>query len=302
MAESVKRKGFRLASLAYFLSLGALSVSLLAYFSLNGTFAWFGLNKRVDANGMAIAVKKEDDVNITLTSYRMSAVGTQEVVESSSTPHALNRYDQVFTSDNVYCPVILKLELNDGTYLDTDSIPLKIHHDASKDHEIVEVITDSDASSSSSTATSTDDNRPLSSYISSVILVEAAVYNGNIDLTSVTNFKRMVSYFQGTGRLDGEKYSSTSDSTFVTYEGSKDDISQMTIVGDKKEEISITGLTYQNAGTSEKQKCTLYIYLNYNEDLIEYYIDQMKGSTELLMEANFSLLPDIDYISIKKGE
>ena len=112
----------------------------------------------------------------------------------------------------------------------------------------------------------------------------------------------MVSYFQGTGRLDGEKYSSTSDSTFVTYEGSKDDISQMTIVGDKKEEISITGLTYQNAGTSEKQKCTLYIYLNYNEDLIEYYIDQMKGSTELLMEANFSLLPDIDYISIKKGE
>lgn len=302
MAESVKRKGFRLASLAYFLSLGALSVSLLAYFSLNGTFAWFGLNKRVDANGMAIAVKKEDDVNITLTSYRMSAVGTQEVVESSSTPHALNRYDQVFTSDNVYCPVILKLELNDGTYSDTDSIPLKIHHDASKDHEIVEVITDSDASSSSSTVTSTDDNRPLSSYISSVILVEAAVYNGNIDLTSVTNFKRMVSYFQGTGRLDGEKYSSTSDSTFVTYEGSKDDISQMTIVGDKKEEISITGLTYQNAGTSEKQKCTLYIYLNYNEDLIEYYIDQMKGSTELLMEANFSLLPDIDYISIKKGE
>lgn len=302
MAESVKRKGFRLASLAYFLSLGALSVSLLAYFSLNGTFAWFGLNKRVDANGMAIAVKKEDDVNITLTSYRMSAVGTQEVVESSSTPHALNRYDQVFTSDNVYCPVILKLELNDGTYSDTDSIPLKIHHDASKDHEIVEVITDSDASSSSSTVTSTDDNRPLSSYISSVILVEAAVYNGSIDLTSVTNFKRMVSYFQGTGRLDGEKYSSTSDSTFVTYEGSKDDISQMTIVGDKKEEISITGLTYQNAGTSEKQKCTLYIYLNYNEDLIEYYIDQMKGSTELLMEANFSLLPDIDYISIKKGE
>ena len=301
MAESVKRKGFRLASLAYFLSLGALSVSLLAYFSLNGTFAWFGLNKRVDANGMAIAVKKEEDVNITLTSYRMSAVGTQEVVESSSTPHALNRYDQVFTSDNVYCPVILKLELNDGTYSDTDSIPLKIHHDASKDHEIVEVITDSDASSSS-TVTSTDDNRPLSSYISSVILVEAAVYNGSIDLTSVTNFKRMVSYFQGTGRLDGEKYSSTSDSTFVTYEGSKDDISQMTIVGDKKEEISITGLTYQNAGTSEKQKCTLYIYLNYNEDLIEYYIDQMKGSTELLMEANFSLLPDIDYISIKKGE
>ncbi len=301
MAESVKRKGFRLASLAYFLSLSALTVSLLAYFSLNGTFAWFGLNKRVDANGMTIAVKKEDDVNITLTSYRMKNDGTEGSVDSSSTPHALGRYDQVFTSDNQYCPVILKLELNDGTYSDGESIPLKIHHDTSKDNEIVETITVSDGNTSSTT-TSTDDDRKLSSYISSVISAKAAVYNGSIDLTKVENFKKMTSYFEGEeGALDGATYSSTSKSTFVSYTGTKADTSGMDIV-EKAETLSITGLTYENAGTSEKQKCTLYICLNYNEDLIEYYIDHMKGSATLLMEANFNLLPDIDYISIKKGE
>ncbi len=303
MAESVKRKGFRLASLAYFLSLSALTVSLLAYFSLNGTFAWFGLNKRVDANGMTIAVKKEDDVNITLTSYRMKSDGTKESVDSSSTPHALGRYDQVFTSDNEYCPVILKLELNDGTYSNGEDIPLKIHHDTSKDTEIVESITVSDGSSSyvTSTVTSTDDDRKLSSYISSVILAKAAVYNGDINLGNTNDFKKMTSYFKGEGKLDGATYGSTSASTFVSYTGTKDGTSGINITG-KTETLSIDGLKYENVGTTEKQKCTLYIYLNYDENLIEYYIDKMKGNTTLLMEANFNLLPDIDYISIKKGE
>ncbi|HBS02413.1 MAG TPA: hypothetical protein DEA63_00880, partial [Firmicutes bacterium] len=205
MAESMKRKGFRLASLTYFLSLGALSVSLLAYFSLNGTFAWFGLNKRVDATGMAIAVKKEKNVNIDLTSYKKvpSSDGINYVLDSQSTPHALNRYDQVFTADNVYTPVLLKLVLTDGAYEDGEELPLKVHHNPEKDSEIIRVAEDGTSSTESTSETSL-----LSSYISSVLNIRAAVYNGPFD------FDAIVSFFKGTGTLNGGSYSS-GDHSFV---------------------------------------------------------------------------------------
>lgn len=286
-----------MASLAYFLSLGALSVSLLAYFSLNGTFAWFGLNKRVDANGMTIAVKKEDDVNITLTSYRRDT--SDGSVNTSSTPHALNRYDQVFTSDNVYTPVILKLELSDGTYKDREEIPLKVHHDTSKDSIIIEqeTITSGSGEYTTSTTTSTDDDRPLSSYISSVISIKAAVYNGSIDLTSVSGFQQMVSFFKEEGTLGDQTYSSDSASTFVSYD---DKSGPSVVIGEKSETLSIAGLQYKNAGTSASQFCTMYIFLDYDDVLINYYIEQMKGGSSATLETNYTLFPDIDYISIKK--
>lgn len=297
MGENVKRKGFRLASLAYFLSLGALSISLLAYFSLNGTFAWFGLNKKVDANGMSIIVKKEDDVNISLTSYRRnSSTGN---VETSSTPHALNRYDQVFTSDNVYTPVILKLTLSDGTYSDGETLPLKVHHDVSKDNIIIneQTLTSDSSEYTTSTTESTTDDRPLSSYISSVISIKAAVYNGSIDLTSVSGFETMVDFFKNDGTLGDKTYIPSSPDTFVDY--STDGSS--TTINKKNETLSISDLEYENANSSgSSQLCTLYIFLDYDQNLIEYYIDQMKNGSSMTMETNYRLFPDIDYISIKK--
>ncbi len=296
MAENVKRKGFRLASLAYFLSLGALSLSLVAYLSINGTFAWFGLNKKVDANGMAITVKKEDDVNISLLSYRRNS--SDGSVETSTTPHSLNRYDQVFTSDNVYTPVILKLTLSDGTYSDGETLPLKIHHDQSKDSIIIneQTLTSDSSEYTTSTTTSTDSDHPLSSYISSVISVKAAVYNGSIDLSSVTNFQTMVDFFKNGGTLGDMTYTSSSPDTFVEYttEGTT------TTINSKNETLSISGLEYQNAGSSASQLCTLYIFLDYDQTLIEYYIEQMKNGSSMTMETNYRLFPDIDYISIKK--
>lgn len=298
MAESMKRKGFRLASLTYFLSLGALSVSLLAYFSLNGTFAWFGLNKRVDATGMAIAVKKEKNVNIDLTSYKKvpSSDGINYVLDSQSTPHALNRYDQVFTADNVYTPVLLKLVLTDGAYGDGEELPLKVHHNPEKDSEIIRVAEDGTSSTESTSETSL-----LSSYISSVLNIRAAVYNGPFD------FDAIVSFFKGTGTLNGESYSS-GDHSFVSY---STDSGKTTIeasgtdpVHAKKEEaISIPGVKYYNAGSSTSRRCTLYIYLDYNESLINAYIDQMKGgSGVMLMETNYALGADLDYISIRRDD
>lgn len=300
MAESMKRKGFRLASLTYFLSLGALSVSLLAYFSLNGTFAWFGLNKRVDASGMAIAVKKEKNVNIDLTSYKMvlSSDGASYSLDSQSTPHALNRYDQVFTGDNVYTPVLLKLVLTDGAYEDGEELPLKIHHNAEKDGEIIRTGEDGTTSQEE-----TNENNLLSSYISSVLNVRAAVYNGTFDFNTIVN------YFKGMGTLNGESYSS-GDHSFVSY--AKDSTSGKITINQsntnpvhakKADAISIPGVKYYNAGSTSSHLCTLYIYLDYNEDLINAYIDQMKGgSGVMLMETNYALGADLDYISIKRDD
>lgn len=73
MSVNVKRKKFRLISVAYFLSLCAMSVSLLAYFSQMGTFSWFGLNKRVTATGLAIKAKGYDGLVKKITAHEFSS-------------------------------------------------------------------------------------------------------------------------------------------------------------------------------------------------------------------------------------
>lgn len=293
----MNKKGFRLASLSYFLSLGTLFFALFAYFSLNGTFAWFGLNKRVDANGMAIQVKKEEDVNISLTSYKMvqSSNGFYSL-GISDTPHALNRYDQVFTGDNIYTPVILKLVLTDGVYQDGEEIPLKIRHIPELDSTLIRSVTDASGNSSEVTD-STSESAPLSSYISSVLNVKAVVYNGTF------NFDTLVSYFRDGGKLDGSAYSGGSHS-FVNLDSDGNialDQTQDPVRASKEETISIPGVTYKNAGSENSRRCTLYVYLDYNDSLINSYINQMRGGDGItLAEANYALKGDLDYISIKR--
>ena len=297
MSKKMNKKGFRLASLSYFLSLGTLFFALFAYFSLNGTFAWFGLNKRVDANGMAIKVKKEEDVNISLTSYKMvqSSSGSYSR-DVSDTPHALNRYDQVFTGDNIYTPVILKLVLTDGVYQDGEELPLKIRHIPEFDSTLIRSVTDPSGNSSEVTD-STSESAPLSSYISSVLNVKAVVYNGTF------NFNTLVSYFRDGGQLDGSVYSGGSHS-FVNLDSDGNialDQTQDPVRASKEETISIPGVTYKNAGGENSRRCTLYVYLDYNDSLINSYINQMRGGDGItLAEAHYALKGDLDYISIKR--
>ena len=297
MSKKMNKKGFRLASLSYFLSLGTLFFALFAYFSLNGTFAWFGLNKRVDANGMAIKVKKEEDVNISLTSYKMvqSSNGSYSL-DVSDTPHALNRYDQVFTGDNIYTPVILKLVLTDGVYQDGEELPLKIRHIPEFDSTLIRSVTDPSGNSSEVTG-STSESAPLSSYISSVLNVKAVVYNGTF------NFNTLVSYFRDGGQLDGSVYSGGSHS-FVNLDSNANialDQTQDPVRASKEETISIPGVTYKNAGNENSRRCTLYVYLDYNDSLINSYINQMRGGDGItLAEAHYALKGDLDYISIKR--
>ena len=297
MSKKMNKKGFRLASLSYFLSLGTLFFALFAYFSLNGTFAWFGLNKRVDANGMAIKVKKEEDVNISLTSYKMvqSSNGSYSL-DVSDTPHALNRYDQVFTGDNIYTPVILKLVLPDGVYQDGEELPLKIRHIPEFDSTLIRSVTDASGNSSEVTG-STSESAPLSSYISSVLNVKAVVYNGTF------NFNTLVSYFRDGGQLDGSVYSGGSHS-FVNRDSDGNialDQTQDPVRASKEETISIPGVTYKNAGSENSRRCTLYVYLDYNDSLINSYINQMRGGDGItLAEAHYALKGDLDYISIKR--
>lgn len=297
MSKKMNKKGFRLASLSYFLSLGTLFFALFAYFSLNGTFAWFGLNKRVDANGMAIKVKKEEDVNISLTSYKMvqSSNGSYSL-GVSDTPHALNRYDQVFTGDNIYTPVILKLVLTDGVYQDGEELPLKIRHIPELDSTLIRSVTDASGNSSEATD-STSESTPLSSYISSVLNVKAVVYNGTF------NFDTLVSYFRDGGKLDGSAYSGGSHS-FVNLDSDGNialDQTQDPVRASKEETISIPGVTYKNAGGEKSRRCTLYVYLDYNDSLINSYINQMRGGGGItLAEANYALKGDLDCISIKR--
>lgn len=298
MSKKIGKKGFRLASLSYFLSLGTLFIALFAYFSLNGTFAWFGLNKRVDANGMTISVKKEDDVNISLMSYKkVQNQSGDYVVDRSTTPHALNRYDQVFTSDNVYTPVILQLVLTDGTYSDGDELPLKLHHLAEYDSTVIRTGVDENGSETETTS-STSRDAPLSSYISSVLDVKAVVYNGAF------NFDTMVDYFKNGGALDGNTYSGGSHSFAQTDEQGEVVIDENSdpIHALKEETISIPGVKYQNSGSESSRRCVLYVYLDYSEELINAYIDQMRGGDGgiTLTEDNYALKGDLDYISIKR--
>ena len=318
MSKLFKRKGFRLASVAYFLSLGTLAVSLFAWFSTSSTFSWFSQNKQVTASSMAIKVKTEENVSIQMDIYKYieitktessSEVGTgefhvQKRTESNNYSLSLCRYDRVFQEDNIYTPVLFKLTLLGGIYANGDTLPLKIHHDTEKDKTVFP--------NSESTATTSVDGSTyrLSSYISSVISIKAMVYNDPITWSSTETdyeseadkiFKTMRAKFEATENVEYETQ------YFVTAltSGAK---------AAKTEYATFSNVKYsESTSASSPKTCTLYIWIDYDESttfygtegsntekgLINAYIQQMMdaGATTGI-NVSYPLYSDIDELSL----
>ena len=328
MSKLFQRKGFRLASVAYFLSLGTLAVALFAWFSTSSTFSWFASNKTVDASGMAIKVKTDDEVDIDVKVYKYAQImnedvgtGKYQVQEMSLTDSlAMTRYDQVFQDDNHYAPILMKLTLNGGSYSESDDkrLPLVIHHTDETDR----VVTIADSTGTETTHTITDDDTQyhLSSYISSVVSVKAMVYNttisgvGSYDSEPENIFKTMETKFTE------EKKPEYKTRFFVTE--SKENLESTTFTGiaakadvnfsddTTKAKTGVDGnLTYKPVSDTDKT-CIVYVWIDYDDSTTKYentdtnynglinrYITQMSGSS-LGINNSYKIPSDITEISI----
>ncbi len=317
-----------MASVAYFLSLGTLAVSLFAWFSTSSTFSWFSQNKQVSASDMAVKIKAEENVSIQMDVYKYIENTKTETVTSDGTtttqevgtgeyhvqkrsdannyPLTLARYDRVFKEDNVYSPILFKLTLTGGTYAENEKLPLKIHHDSSKDSTVI--------ADSSGTETGTVDGTTyrLSSYISSVISIKAMVYNNPITWDSTDTayeseadkiFQTMRTKFEATENAEYE------NQFFVT---SLEDGAAAT----KTEYAAFSELKYTTKttdnGSTDNNSCILYIWIDYDEStkfygsndssqngLINAYIEQMMGAGNTTgINISYPLYSDIDELSI----
>ncbi len=318
MSKLFRRKGFRLASVAYFLSLGTLAVSLFAWFSTSSTFSWFASNKEVDASGMAIQVKTDENASVDMTVYKyiQNDNGSHEFAENPTIKDAngndtgkmdlsLLRYDQVFQEDNDYTPILLKLKLSGGTYTTTDNkLSLAITHNTDKDHAIKTVTTDSSSSESVSEDTSgaSGQKYDLSNYISSVISVKAMVEpvtGGEHTYTwdsgsSETNFQTLKNEFKNVEQKYFVK-------TLKTVNGATETTKNASISFD---------LTY--AAASDKI-CIVYVWIDYDDGknttysgttngLINAFIDQMNdagGSSGI--NISYPLYSDLTELSVVKS-
>ena len=318
-----------MASVAYFLSLGTLAVSLFAWFSTSSTFSWFSQNKQVDASGMAVQIKAEENVDIQMDVYKYiektkpeddssgstTEVGTgeyhvQKRSDTNNYPLSLARYDRVFKEDNIYSPILLKLTLTGGMYTNGETLPLKIHHDTSKDTTVI--------ADSTGTTTGTVDGKTyrLSSYISSVVSIKAMVYNDPItydDATEKDDYESEAGKIFQTMRA---KFDATENVEYETQFFVKDRLADGTIAS-KNEYAAFTSLEYAettNSSTNAKS-CILYIWIDYDEStekygsdttsqngLINAYIEQMMNAGNTTgINVSYPLFSDIDELSIVRS-
>ncbi len=308
MSKLFKRKGFRLASVAYFLSLGTLAVALLAWFSTSSTFSWFASNKTVDASGMAIKVKADEDVDIEMHVYKyVTQADGSSTVEKDPTDSngnidaSLSRYDQVFQEDNNKAPVLLRLTLTGGVYSNGDSLPLKIYRKTgtytsgtySGDIDSTQVTYNSDGTLTYSLDKSA--TYGLSSFISSVISVKAFVIN---DTTTLAwDDSALGTSFEN------------ARTTFSEISTSKQFVTQLKGVGDVKKTKKAENLDFSSDLTyyATDGTCYVYIWIDYDttsfytgdagDGLINAYISQM-GSTGV--NISYPLLSDISTVEVKK--
>ncbi len=318
MSKLFKRKGFRLASVAYFLSLGTLAVALFAWFSTSSTFSWFASNKDVDATGMAIKVKTDDNVDIDMHVYKYVYNSTSSTYEVKKDPKvtvngvetidaSLSRYDRVFQEDNDYSPVLLKLTLSGGVYSDNEDLPLKILRGvdgktlSEVDDTLVEYGDDEKTLNYSTGASSS--SHGLSSYISSVVSVKAFVSNQTSIIT--WDDSNLETSFQAAKNI----FESTTSSTYVE----KRFVSAVKGYNGATATVKSTNLAFTNdldyyAGTDGI--CNVYVWIDYDESanmysqdgyygLINSYIDQMTDGSSAI-NISYPLLNDISQLTIIK--
>ncbi len=338
MSKLFQRKGFRLASVAYFLSLGTLAVALFAWFSTSSTFSWFASNKTVDATGMAIKVKTDDEVDINVEVYKYVEKKTTEEVTSDGVTSTvdvgtgeyhvqkltlddveglgMSRYDQVFQEDNDYAPILMKLTLTGGTYEEDTALPLKISRNRDYDNKVIK-----SEGATPETISKDDTQYHLSSYISSVISVKAMVDNtttitdkGTCESVEENLFKTMRDKFEET---DSEKIQYKT--RFFVQDSSQPSAGPVTKknvnfsdAGSDAEGVS--GNLLYTTDSSADSSCTVYVWIDYDETttkwsesfegyngLINAYIKQMKGNS-LGINVSYKLECDITQISVLKSD
>lgn len=249
----MKKENFKLYKNIFYvvIILTLLVVSLLAF--LNKSNGWFVFSKKAETSNVAgilcsdnylgisgITIYKIENNNQTPTRYN------NPNNEEMSSILSLNEYDSVFPEKRAHTPIIIKLTL--GNFHDPD--------------QVVDFDVRLSLNTENTGFTKTiGDVTTLSDYISNFILVKVSA-DGTIDDTSkgAEEF-----YYEACGKFD-----LMNSTTFVNYSNS---LEQTTFLSKAD---NITFPIVKNSGVS---KVDVFIYINYDENLITKYVSDNKKQT-----------------------
>ena len=227
--------------------------------------AWFTLNRQTDADemGMALAV---DDTSAVYKAYMYdleSEAGTNKATDGSELTIGnlvLNQYDTIFKAQNRYTPAFARIEITRNSSMPANgNVTVTVARNAS---------------------VGTDD--PMSAFSSSITRFTAFIIDdkGDNDPDLMSDPAAFYEYISPRSRFDAIEDLEgqlTHSKTFVNVIGSGADHTH-----EKLDEITISiPYTSDNWYTdaSGNSKLNVYLYITYDDQLIECYMDTKESES-----------------------
>lgn len=273
MLKLDKSKKMELAATG-FLSITSLVALVFA------TFSWFVVDKDVDATSTATILDYDDILDIDYTIYKYD-LDNEEVITGDSSSDtlslanlSLNKYDAVFTDQNVWNPVIVRFELSSQAYQNSSGY---------LDLTLTRLLDELDFNN-----VSNDDEQSLAALFSNVCSMNVGfgfTLSGN---TPDDIYNSALTYFNATAQQSNAQ-------SFVS--GDYGNYSKAEYIGFDQP------FTSSNWSIVDSRSVLyVYLYISYNPTLTQSYIDHRSDNSILDIVShgiNISVTNDIQAIKIR---
>ena len=308
MFKLFKNSSIRSTVLTLIVSLIFLIVVGIAYMSI--TFGWFAKNEVVDAYGMNISVNHDDTVatyyiykydtareRASLQTEVVDDNGNSSLVNNTISSLVINPFDTIFTSRNVYTPVVVRIEITGKMVKESGTINISLDRLAHNDTTL--------------SATYKDGlyNGTLNEYASSVLYFKGAakstlatVRDKDNNLISLTD-----NFTEENANVFWEGYKTA----FTNYSGDKkmfttiddDSVEKEDRTYTKIDEINIP-VSYTSAdwtldNEGNRDKLNIFFFMAYDETYVNYYVEEHKKTNSLTESLSTPINSDIVKISAR---
>lgn len=261
-----------------------------AYFT--NIFAWFTIGDNNDIDETTFSIMSNDSIEITnITIYRVNENDLEATkydnlsVQDLDELIKLNKYDTVFSEKRQYIPIIVKFTL-DNFSSGLQEAPFQVSIDLTDDPAKTGFLSVNEQNISM-----------LDDYISNLVIFRLSTSLQDDDLSAEEFYIEACHYFE-----NAENASTVSSNRFVNYEIVEDEI----VLDEVKENELLFNLTKP----SNQSSLDLYLYLNYDENLISKFMSDHKQATGTTSElddyfawgSQFKFKEDIAFIRINNVE
>ena len=252
---------------------------LILNLAITASFAWFAINRQTAANDMGMALKV-DETKAVYKAYRYStgdSAGTNLTAEGEELTLnniVLNQYDTIFSGQNKNTPVFAQITITRNNSMTDDGklyITITRRHDAGHEEE-------------------------LEAISSNIIRFTAFVLpdQSDVDKTTPEALYEHINTPERFKEVDGYSGNDLAYSkTFVTV-SEVDDGTEYDIDNTLTLEVDYTSAAWYNDGKS----LNLYLYITYDEDLIQCYLKEHGGGGISLDDTSVTYINDLKQVTI----